>query len=286
MATSEEQNMGNLVPLQEVERMAAAVAKSGLFGVKTPEQAMSLMLIAQAEGLHPAIAARDYHVIQGRPSLKADAMLARFQAAGGKVEWLEYTDQRVAAKFSHPTASPKPVLVEWTMERAKNVKTYDKEDRKWVSLAEKLNYKNYPRAMLRARVISEGVRSTYPGVTAGLYTPEEIEDQQHEIREMGEAEVVDSGMQPRAVEPEKAAPENVTDAEVVDKGSPEKAQPAQASNGTGAPVSENNMRVIRAQLGRSGKTEEALCKHFGIGKLDELTVDKLNEAVAWAKTKD
>ena len=43
-----------LVTIGDIERMAAAVAKSGLFGVKQPEQAMALMLVAQAEGLHPA----------------------------------------------------------------------------------------------------------------------------------------------------------------------------------------------------------------------------------------
>ena len=79
--------MSNLVPVADIERMALAVAKSGLFGVRTADEAMALMLIAQAEGQHPAIAARDYHIIQGRPALKADAMLARFQNSGGKVEY-------------------------------------------------------------------------------------------------------------------------------------------------------------------------------------------------------
>ena len=79
--------MTALVPVDQIERMAISVAKSGLFGVKNPDQAMALMLIAQAEGLHPAIAARDYHIINGRPALRADAMLARFQNAGGRVEW-------------------------------------------------------------------------------------------------------------------------------------------------------------------------------------------------------
>ena len=63
--------MSNIITVSEVERMANAVAKSGLFGVKNVEQAMALMLIAQAEGMHPAIAARDFHVIQGRPALKS-----------------------------------------------------------------------------------------------------------------------------------------------------------------------------------------------------------------------
>ena len=80
-----------LIPYNDVEKMGSAIAKSNLFGVKTPEQAVALMLIAQAEGLHPAIAARDYNIIQGRPALKTDAMLARFQQAGGKVQWEVYT---------------------------------------------------------------------------------------------------------------------------------------------------------------------------------------------------
>jgi hypothetical protein len=50
--------------------MASAIAKSGLFGMKTPDQALALMLIAQAEGMHPAIAARDYHVIQADQRLR------------------------------------------------------------------------------------------------------------------------------------------------------------------------------------------------------------------------
>ena len=34
--------MSNLLPVDQIQTMANAVAKSGLFGVKTPEQAMAL----------------------------------------------------------------------------------------------------------------------------------------------------------------------------------------------------------------------------------------------------
>ena len=34
----------------------------------------------------------------------------------------------------------------------------------------------YPRQMLRARVISEGIRATNPAVATGMYTPEEVQD--------------------------------------------------------------------------------------------------------------
>ena len=152
-----------LVPVDQVERMALAVAKSGLFGVKTPDQAMALMLIAQAEGLHPAIAARDYHVINGRPTLKADAMLARFQTAGGSVRWGEYTDQRVVGTFSHPQGGS--VEVAWTVDMATAA-----------GLTKNPTWRSYPRQMLRARCVSEGIRTVFPGVVVGTYTPEEAED--------------------------------------------------------------------------------------------------------------
>lgn len=154
--------MTALVPISDIQQMAVAVAKSGLFGVKTPDQAMALMLIAQAEGLHPAIAARDYHIIQGRPALKADAMLARFQQAGGKVEWKVYTDAEVTGVFSH--AAGGSLSVSWTIGQAFKI-----------GLASKDNWKNFPRAMLRSRCISEGIRSVYPGCVVGTYTDEETE---------------------------------------------------------------------------------------------------------------
>ncbi len=151
--------------LDDMGKMAASMVKSKLFGFETIEQAMSIMLIAQAEGRSPALAARDYHVIKGRPALKADAMLARFQAEGGVVEWSEYSETKVIGSFSHPKSCPKPVAVTWTIDMAKRI-----------GLATRDNWRNYPRAMLRARVISEGVRTAYPGIAVGIYTVEEVHD--------------------------------------------------------------------------------------------------------------
>ena len=179
--------MSNLVPVQDIERMALAVAKSGLFGVKTADEAMALMLIAQAEGQHPAIAARDYHIIQGRPALKADAMLARFQNSGGKVEWKDYTDERVAGVFSHPAGGS--ITVTWTLDQAKHIGLV-KPGSGWVK---------YPRAMLRSRCISEGIRAVYPGCVVGTYSVEEVQDfddkpakaSAPEVMDMGAAEIVE-----------------------------------------------------------------------------------------------
>ena len=55
--------------VSDIERMAIGIAESGLFGAKTPEHAFALMLVAQAEGRHPATIAQEYDIIQGRPAL-------------------------------------------------------------------------------------------------------------------------------------------------------------------------------------------------------------------------
>jgi len=154
----------------EVEKIADYVVKSGLFGITRKEQAVALMLLSQAEGLHPMKAIQEYHIIQGRPAMRADAMLARFQQVGGRVEWHELTDTKARATFSHPQGGS--VTIEWTIQMAKNAGLFDKAGSNW---------KRYPRAMLRARTISEGIRTVYPGVIAGIYTPEEIADTPPEI---------------------------------------------------------------------------------------------------------
>lgn len=155
--------MSNIVPMADIQKMAQVAADSKMFGFKNQAEAMAIMLLCQAEDMHPAIAMRDYHVIQGRPALKSDAMLARFQTSGGKVNWTSYTDEVVTGVFSHPQGGE--VSISWTMEMAHRLGFTKKE-----------NWRNYPRAMLRARCISEGIRTVFPACVAGVYTPEEVQD--------------------------------------------------------------------------------------------------------------
>lgn len=152
-----------IVPMTEMVRMAEAIAKSGLFGVKTPDQAMALMLVAQAEGRHPAIAARDYDIIQGRPAKKSEAMLRDFIQSGGSVKWHALDDTKAEATFSHPQGGE--VMISWDMRRAHQA-----------GLTGKDMYKKFPRQMLRSRCISEGVRTVCPMATSGMYAPEEVID--------------------------------------------------------------------------------------------------------------
>lgn len=168
--------MSSIVPYREMTEMAEAMARSQLFGMKSPDQVIALMLVAQANGQHPAAAARDYDIIQGRPSKKAEAMLRDFIAAGGTVQWHRLDNECAEATFSHPNGGS--IRIDWDMRRAKEA-----------GLAGKDMYKRWPRQMLRSRCISEGVRTIYPVATGGMYAPEEVQDMP--ARDMGAAEVVE-----------------------------------------------------------------------------------------------
>lgn len=152
-----------VIPFDQVMQMAKAFADSGLFGMKSPTQALSLMLVAQAEGQHPATIAQDYDIIQGRAARKTHSVLARFQQSGGRVEWHELTVTKADATFCHPSGGSLRMV--WTLEQAQKA-----------GLTGKDNWKNYPRAMLRARVIAEGVRAVYPAAIGGMLVAEEAQD--------------------------------------------------------------------------------------------------------------
>lgn len=149
--------------VNDLRTMANTMAASNFWGFKRPEEAMALMLVAQAEGKHPATIAQEYDVIQGRPAIKSSAALARFQHAGGTIRWIVSTPSRAEAEFSHPQGGT--LVIAWDMERARTA-----------GLAGKDNWKKFPDQMLRARVVSEGVRAVFPGCLNGLYLDDEVRD--------------------------------------------------------------------------------------------------------------
>lgn len=197
----------NALTLTEMKAYAQSIVASGFCGFTKAEEVVTLALIAQDEGRSIGSVARDYHIIKGKPTLKADAMLARFQSAGGKVEWQEVSDTRCAATFSHPSAGA--VTIDWTMDMAKKA-----------GLTGNPTWTKFPRAMLRARVISEGIRTTFPAVICGTYTPEEVEDMEDERpkskpRKADPAPVVDKETPMNPPSRMKANDAVVQDAEII-----------------------------------------------------------------------
>lgn len=163
LQTASQQSIA-LIPFQQLERMAIVVAKSGLYAAKSMESVLTVMLLAQSEGVHPMTAMQDWHImnIKGTTvvSMKAEAMLSRFEEAGGRVKWHKLADDGAAATFSH--ASGGEVTIDWDVNRATKAGLIGKD-----------MWKAYPRAMFRSRVVSEGIRTVLPRVLRGRRTPEE-----------------------------------------------------------------------------------------------------------------
>jgi RecT family len=146
--------------VSSLERIAAIVAKSGMGGFKTPEQATVAMLLALAEGIPLGRIIHEYHVINGRLSLHSESMLARFQRAGGTIKYIEHTETCVSVTASHPKGGA--LTVTWTLERARKA-----------GLTSNPTWQKHPAAMLTARAIAEAVRAVYPACLSGIITEDE-----------------------------------------------------------------------------------------------------------------
>lgn len=154
----------NNYSIAELEIMSKKVAQSNFLGTRNESEIFTLFMIAQAEGKNPVQASMEYSIIQGKPALKSQATLIRFQKAGGKVTYLKRDDTECKIKFEHPQAGE--LTVSWTLETANKAGLNTNRE----------NWKKYPRQMLAARCIAEGVRALYPACLDGLYLVEEVQD--------------------------------------------------------------------------------------------------------------
>lgn len=152
-------------PLSAVEKMGAWLAKSGMLGIKTPEQGVVVAMTCMQERITPLEFRRRYHIIQGAPSMRADYMQSEFQRAGGRLTWDRTDDEVCELTLTHPEHAPQGfrVRVELATLQKRGVCTNREQ------------YAKYPRQMLRARAVSEGIRAIMPSINAGEYTPEEME---------------------------------------------------------------------------------------------------------------
>jgi hypothetical protein len=155
-------------PIQAIEKMGEMIWASGMFGCVKPEQGMVLAMQCLAEGKAPLELAKTYHIIEGKLTMRADAMLGRYLTTGGKVKWLVRSDTEVRAIWSK---DGNDVELSSTLEEFKN---------NGIALSAKGglkdNWRKFPKQMLTARNVSEAVRLLAPQIISGIYTPEEVSD--------------------------------------------------------------------------------------------------------------
>lgn len=201
--------------LDEMYRVSPTLAASKLFNSDKAEQIFGLFMLAEAEGINPALALRHYHIIDGKFSMRADAMQGKFEAAGCGIIWHTRTDRECAATF----CTDKRKMDEKFVERAKSryaamrdgdyksaseyawpgeetiirtiedamekgiASTYERIDGKMTKLPDgtykktlKANWAQSTRQMLTARCVTEGVRLMAPGLIAGIVSEDEARD--------------------------------------------------------------------------------------------------------------
>lgn len=154
-------------------QLADVMFKSGTMpsSIKNKEAVFVAMQMGAGLGLTPMQAVQSIAVINGKPALYGDAMLAIVKASG----LLEYIKEEVTGEGEKMVAKcivkrkgePEPVVREWSAAEAKAAG-------KWGGSGV---WSQYPKRMLQMRPRSFALRDTFPDLLLGLtHTVEELKD--------------------------------------------------------------------------------------------------------------
>ena len=158
----------NLVPIKDKLEMADRLAVADLLPSayrRKPANVLVAMEYGDALGMPPIVAMNLIHVIEGKPTLSAQAIGGLVRRAGHKlrVHW-DGKAMRATAEIIRADDPEFTFTATWDMDRAKAAK-----------LTGKGVWQQYPDAMLKARAITEVARDACPEALFGVaYTAEEL----------------------------------------------------------------------------------------------------------------
>lgn len=136
-------------------------------------------------GWSPMQALRGIHVVEGKPSLAADAMVAIVKASGRcKYFRLVKSDDKEAIYETHREGDPEPVRMGFTAEEAKVAGLLDRKG----------PWQSYRKRMLRNRAKSILCKEVYEDIFFGVYEDEEG-------REVEAIKAVESALKPKVPQP-------------------------------------------------------------------------------------
>jgi hypothetical protein len=158
----------NLVPIKDKLEMADRLAVADLLPAayrRKPANVLVAIEYGDALGMPPIVAMNMIHVIEGKPTLSAQAIGGLVRRAGHKlrVHW-DGKAMRATAEIIRADDPEFTFTATWDMDRAKAAK-----------LTGKGVWQQYPDAMLKARAITEVARDACPEALFGVaYTAEEL----------------------------------------------------------------------------------------------------------------
>ena len=164
--------------LHDKMEMAEVFVKSNLMprGLDKPEKVVIALEMGHELGLPPLIAIMNIAVINNKPTLKADMMVA-LALRSGKIE-----DIRISF-IGKEHENDENYGCRVTIKR-KDIKTlfkatFTRRDAKVAGLDHKDNWQKYERRMLKHRAMAFCIRDSLPEIFAGIYLPDELENIEH-----------------------------------------------------------------------------------------------------------
>lgn len=153
--------------LDDLMRVSQMVARSGLYGVRSVEDAFVRMLQGVEMGLGMAQSLRGIANINGKPVTEASTMVAVCLARPDICEYFTCTETtaKSATYEAKRKGAPRPVSLTYTIEQANTAKLTGKDV-----------WRAHPEDMLRARASSKLARMVFPDLVGGIYTPDEADD--------------------------------------------------------------------------------------------------------------
>lgn len=154
--------------VEDLQKLSNVLASSGFFeDAKSAAQCFVKVLAGQELGFPAFSAMTGIHIVKGKPSVGANLMAARIKSSG-KYDYVVKTlnSDLCEIEFFQGTKSL-------------GVSSFSKEE---AQAAGTQNMQKFPRNMLFARAISNGVRFFCPDIFLGapVYTPEELGAQVNE----------------------------------------------------------------------------------------------------------
>jgi hypothetical protein len=154
--------MNQLMKIEDLTGIGKVFAESGMFAdIKTAAQAIVKIQAGAEMGIPPYASMSGIHIIQGKPTVGAGVLAARVQGSGKyKYRVTDHSDKVCTIKFFEGAE----LIGEstFTIEDAKKAQTK--------------NLDKFPRNMLFARAMSNGVKWYCPDLFGGpVYVPGEIE---------------------------------------------------------------------------------------------------------------
>ena len=168
-------------PLHYCVQMGIIIAKSQLCGCSSPEQGAIVALTCLSENITPIDFGRRYHIIQGRPSMRSDAMLAEFRMKGGKHKLVKTTPDEASLELTWEGETTRWKMTwkdaqdeswPWTGKDETGKKVADGKGELKTNWSTPMGRQD----MLWARICSRAVRKVCPEIVSGVYTPEEVGD--------------------------------------------------------------------------------------------------------------